>query len=335
MIGNVDCPDQVIDAVAFHRTDLDNAVLTAYPLDHHDKVRHSVFREMESSAPSLRPSGLGILQRLPTEMVLLILLRLDLRTALALSHTNRGTRQLLASLPEYRRLGEHALKPLWALYRTGLAPHVDIATLHSSLTVEKCANCSSFGDFLFLPTVSRCCFDCLGSAQSFHVLPQRRLHKAVASLYKQPEDISPALLTQPGYYTLMKKFKSMRRYLVSEPHALEILRSAGVVDMTVATREPYGHSIWRCMAATAFPHLDISTGKVQRGLTCRGCCVAMDAYPCFDNDYRQDQVYSRTAFLDHFKECQEAKDLWESTKNGTTVAKEHQFSCFRWNGVPR
>lgn len=154
---------------------MDCAVITAKP-GRHDNVRSSFFKVLGTPGSS----SLGRLQRLPLELNSLICLLLDVQFALKFNQVNRSTRAIIASIPQYRQLSEHALECLWALFRTGLAPHIGIFTLHSTLSTERCVICGSFGGFIFFPTAARCCFHCIESAPATKHIISKKITVLVA-----------------------------------------------------------------------------------------------------------------------------------------------------------
>jgi len=176
IISDNDDADAIVRVTSYHRRDFDQTVIRAEP-GQHDHVRSSLFKI--GSIPSAGNSSLGHLQCLPIEIISQIFLSLDVYSALRFSQANRRALEITASIPEARRLGEHAVECLWALFRTGLAPHTNVSILHSTLSVEYCALCGSFGDFFFLPTATRCCFHCLEAAPALQVVSLDALCRAL------------------------------------------------------------------------------------------------------------------------------------------------------------
>ncbi|KFH42040.1 Ankyrin-like protein [Hapsidospora chrysogenum ATCC 11550] len=113
-IFDSDESDAILRVTSYHRRDFDHAVVVAEP-GQHDHVC---------------TTGLGRLQCLPIELISYVVLSLDVCSALSFSQANRTAREVTASIPQLRRLGEHAVECLWALFRTGLARHTGISTLY-------------------------------------------------------------------------------------------------------------------------------------------------------------------------------------------------------------
>lgn len=309
--------DAILRVTSYHRRDLDCAVVIAKP-GQHDQVRLSLFKILGASGGL----GLGRLQRLPLELLSSIGLRLDVHSALAFSQANRSTREIIASIPQYRQLGKHAIEGLWALFRTGLARHIGISTLHSTLSTERCVICGSFGGFVFLPTAARCCFHCIESAPALRVVSLHSFCKASGLLAARLTMSHPVLLSLPGTYSSDETQQKRRRYLVSGYHAFELLATNGDKDPRAILDKLSGSRAWRCMASTRLPYVSLATGESQIGRSCKGCQIAMEANMCDENFSRRERVYSREGFLDHFRDCEEAKDLWRPSEGGTAAVEE-------------
>ena len=314
-------PDAILRVASYHRRDLDCAVIKANP-GQHDHVRLSFFKILGTS----RSSCLGRLQHLPLELISSICLWLDVHSALKFNQANRRTREIIASIPQYRQLGEHALECLWALFRTGLAPHIDISTLHSALATERCVICGSFGGFIFLPTAARCCFHCIESAPALRIVSLHSLCKASGVPAAWLKKSHLVLHSLPGTYSSETKQQRRRRYLVSGNHALEFLRTKEDEDPRTTLGKLPDSQALRCMASTWLPYVSPVTGESQLGRSCKGCQIAMETNMCDENFSRRERVYSREGFLDHFRNCEEAKKLWLSSEGGTAVVEEPEWT---------
>lgn len=313
--------DDILRVASYHRRDYDYAVIAANWAQH-DTVRLSLFQMVRTSGNS----GLGRLQRLPLELLSCICLSLDVQSAWHFHHTCRGARELMASIPQYRQVGEHAHACLWALLRSGLAPHIAISTLHSALSTELCLVCGSFGGFVFLPTAARCCLYCLESAPAFRIISLHSLCKAAGGLAAGLRKSYPVLRSIPGTYSSEAKRYVRRRYLVSGHHALAFPRQNEEEDARTMLETLPDSPALRCMAATRLPYVSRVTGAAQLGRCCKGCQIAMEANPCDENFSRRERLYSRDGFLDHFQDCEEAKALWLSSEGGIAVVTEPEWT---------
>ena len=75
------------------------------------------------------------------------------------------------------------------------------------------------------------------------------------------------------------------------------------------------------MGACALPYYDKRTDKVERGISCAGCQVAIEK-SALDTDGTEwifdarDTAYDQDGFLDHFRWCEQAQLLWRSSCEG-------------------
>lgn len=78
------------------------------------------------------------------------------------------------------------------------------------------------------------------------------------------------------------------------------------------------------MASTAFPWCDVDTTSVQRGVSCKGRQVRLEAS---SRDYDgRDRVFSEEGFLAHIVPCAGAQALWVKSEDGTRPVKEPKFA---------
>ena len=106
-------------------------------------------------------SPIGILDRLPPELLLAVLNLLDFQTIARLACVSHHVKKAVESLPAYRELMYHAPEALAALSQTGLIGLFSAASLRAALRSERCCTCREYGAYLFLPTCERCCWECL------------------------------------------------------------------------------------------------------------------------------------------------------------------------------
>lgn len=108
-----------------------------------------------------RISSLGVLDRLPPEIMSMILESLDLLSLAGFARVSHRANDVIHSLRQYQDLLAFAPQAIAALRRTGLIRVHSTAHLHDALRSQRCATCIEYGDFLFLPTGERCCWQCL------------------------------------------------------------------------------------------------------------------------------------------------------------------------------
>ena len=97
---------------------------------------------------------------------------------------------------------------------------------------------------------------------------------------------------------------------------------------------------FRYTATTALPFVNARSKVVEHGVSCKGCQVALERRSLrtpvnyynsrLDLYSRRNAVYSEEGFLEHFRYCEEAQALWESSARGTASIEEPEFT--RQNG---
>ncbi|KAI9788579.1 MAG: hypothetical protein M1816_006828 [Peltula sp. TS41687] len=165
-------------------------------------------------------STIGLLERLPLELVHATLNLLDFQSLSRLSRVSLRGEAVVSSLPAYRDLMEHAPHALTALGQTRLINVHSSAALRAALKSDQCVSCREYGAFLFLPTCERCCFVCLQRNQSLWVIPTALAGKCFRLTPKQLKSI-PILYSIPGVYWIGRRI-SQRRKLLSVKMAKEL-----------------------------------------------------------------------------------------------------------------
>lgn len=322
-ISTSDHDDAIIRVASYHRRDFNLAVIHSNT-SQLDSFGLSLFKSFSRNPVST----LGPLEALPLELLTTTCLLLDLQSAFCFSHVNSRAKEVIASIWEYRQIREHALQCLWAAFRTGMAPKFGVSALYTALVTKACSLCGAFGRFLFLPTATQCCLPCLESASEFALLSVAQACKATGRSRASLRRLMPILYTIPGTYGMSETNRKRRGYFVAKTHCSELLQKDGLEPLhTTTSPDPL---LVRYMASSSIPYLDVATGCVQTGLSCKGCQAALedDAIEIRSTvPFRlRDKVYSREGFLDHFRQCDGAKALWISSKGGTVPFKEPVFT---------
>ncbi|KAF7550070.1 hypothetical protein G7Z17_g5981 [Cylindrodendrum hubeiense] len=228
-------------------------------------VRSSVFKAF-GDCPD---EGLGALDVLPVEILSSVCLMLDIDAGFHFSQVSRRARAVVASIPEYRRLGDHALQSLCALLRTDIGHHVAISTLHSALVTQDCQSCGSFAGYIFLPTATRCCFPCIESAKGLSAAPLEKLSSESGLSVDQLKEAIPIFHTLPVLNRTASALRGGRRFLVAEQYCIRILRSIGHPEPTPCYFSQMHLPGFGYQASTALPTFDPKTGEIQTGVSYR------------------------------------------------------------------
>lgn len=330
--------DKVLDICAYHRRDFDLVLVRSRPHE-----TQTISERLLTAFETSPTSGLGVLDSLPTELLWIVLRNLDLLSYFRLRHVNRRARALATAVPEYRAVVRHGLEGLRGVLRAGLAQTFTIGDLYGPLVCEKCTLCSEFGGFLFLLTATRCCFACVKSSPDLRVIPPSSLSRFTKISPKRlHQALGPGLRTVPGVYSMEERRAKRPNSLVALEPAIARLQLLGLVDRSKAEAllERNEHPGQRFMASTSFPWYDPGSGRVERGVSCKGCQVRVEAQLVGSHD--RDHVFSRSGYLSHFETCAESQELWDQSRGGTRPFREPEFtrrcgyfSMLDSDGLPR
>lgn len=328
--------DAVLRVAAYNRIDFNFALIRS-PSREHRPIRTS----MAEAFPSSATANIGLLECLPTELVWKVCAALDVRSCFRLRQTNRRVRQYVSGTHEYRMVARHALESLRAVLRTGLSPRVTISALYQALCTRGCQICGAeFGGFLFLLTVTRCCFNCIELSSRLGVVSLAAVAEGAGVSRHTLQRRLPVLRTLPGTYTMERNTWKRRISAVSCDQAADALTMLGVSrDTAASVLSGVGEMrLGRYMASTPLPLFHRATAQVERGVCCKGCRIALEdklygqmVVQGLDDESedlwnRSEQVYSRQGYLNHFPTCPQSINLWRSSQGGTVAVDEPEFT---------
>jgi hypothetical protein len=200
------------------------------------------------------------------------------------------------------------------MHRTGLAKYLDIATLHETLTTKECFFCGSFGGFIFLVAAARCCFVCLSLQPACKIYTLRhlriRLGGSRPTAMRRRYRVFHCLPEACGFNETWGKLVG----LSANRFVRETSASAYMLEQFKHMDQDYRK--YRRSASARLPYLDMGTGEVQSGVSCKGCRmhVGEDHNGNEDKFSDRQKLYSRQELLQHFNGCNYAKELWASAK---------------------
>ena len=117
-----------------------------------------------------RPSSMGSLDALPTEIKHMILGMLDLRTISHIAQVSVHGRSLIETLPDYARLVQSAPYALTTLTQTRMLGVHPWSAYRSALRSGTCSFCPDYGAYLFILGCVRSCFNCLRQHPSLRTI---------------------------------------------------------------------------------------------------------------------------------------------------------------------
>jgi len=260
-----------------------------------------------------RVSSLGILHRLPVEIMSIILSMLDIQSIVRFASLSFQSKTFVQSHQAYRDLVIFAPHVLVALSRVGLLSLHSVSELYTALRAKQCATCTEYGAFLFLPTCERCCWQCLRDNPSFRMLLPMEAKKYFG-LSKQHLQQLHTLQVISGSYGIGASVAPNNRRLISakaakalglivhgsaERLAQAMERRCKSTRLIIKGRYLQGERAipstpgqdllfqpsqgnmptddFFGMASIPFPSLSKS-GEIEDGLWCRGCEVTTRQY---------------------------------------------------------
>ncbi|KAI0190383.1 hypothetical protein EV127DRAFT_90271 [Xylaria flabelliformis] len=208
-----DIPTNVLSRLSHRPTDLFYSMITI----------HNPPKPMEANLQN-RASSVGILDRLPAELLHEVLRSLDFQSTIRFSRVSIQGKNILCSLPAYRDVMKYAPNALAALSEMKLLHLHSASELHNALRNERCATCPEYGAYLFLPTCERCCWQCLRSNPTRWVVSPTAAAETFALSPKMVEQL-PVMLSIPGKYGVFCDPEEKIYYLVSVSAAKELAMS--------------------------------------------------------------------------------------------------------------
>lgn len=312
--------DAVVRVCSYHRIDFDLIMVRSRP-----NVTEAVQDSLQTTFDIPPQSGLGDLDCLPAELMTMVLKNLDILSYFRFRRVNRYARILSTSPREYQLVAKYGVEGLRALLRSDCARRFTIMDLYRLLTTPSCALCGKFGGFLFLLTATRCCFTCLHSSPSLSVISTTVFaRKAGIPTHKLSVSYGSTLRTVSGHYSILGTRARRPKKLILKAEAIAALDSQGVlkeysIGNLLRQDEKYEQ---RFMGATSFPWYDTSNGKVEYGISCKGCHVPDSTrHRGYDYGY----TFSTAGFLSHFATCVEARDIWAKSKEVTVPVQDSAF----------
>ena len=305
-------PETLLSLLSYRPCELLNAMITftSFP-NSQNLTTTEAHSTLSNHVRTDRVSSLGILDRLPPELMSMILHTLDVQSIARFASVSFRGNTFVQSQRAYQDLVTFAPHALLALGRVGLIGLHSIAELHNALQTERCTICIEYGAFLFLPTCERCCWECLRYNPSFRMLLPKEAKRYFGLSERHLKQL-PTLEVIPGKYGISAKPTPGHCRLVSVKAAralgLQVQGSAEGLAQALAKRckstrtlitgryfqnEPavsHGQDLlllpsqgniptndFLGMASIPFPSLSKS-GRIENGLWCRGCQVTLRRY---------------------------------------------------------
>ena len=167
--------------------------------------------------------------KLPIEILLMVLLAMPYEGLVAFMAVNSAAFNVVTNIPEFRILTKYGRNVLRMLSKVHLHNCFSIADVCEVFTSPSCSCCVSFGGYVFLPGLVRCCQSCAES--DYRLIPisesvaQKEIRLAGFNLTPQMLADLPVMTTIPGRYApssstpLDRTRYKKQRHLLSRPLA--------------------------------------------------------------------------------------------------------------------
>lgn len=131
------------------------------------KARH-VLRPLDGNRHGL---SLGYLERLPMELLFGIFSYLTIPELQSFKATNSRGHLMAWSDTRHSSIVTYAPNLIAALYATGLQSAFTLGRIHTAFARSTCTICNSFGGYIFLPGLQRCCQRCASCETELQPIP--------------------------------------------------------------------------------------------------------------------------------------------------------------------
>lgn len=202
----------------------DNNLEQACPLDN---GRHVIDQDHD----------LGVLEKLPLELLHSILVGIDIRSLTDFRRVNKRAMQVVDSISAYQSILRHSPASIRGILSTGIGSHISCQRLIDALNEPRCESCGDFGGYIYLLTCRRVCFLCFYEKQDYFPL----LISEAERKYGVPRRLLtslPSVRSIPGRYAPNKYSCKTRLTLIHSEAAhcmgLEHHGSTQVMEQFVA-----------------------------------------------------------------------------------------------------
>lgn len=253
--------DAVISVIRFHHKS--KPLEMCFPQPDHDR-----FQSLILTAPGLftgPASGVGDLNKLPNEVLNEVCRNLDIKSCLSFRRTCRLSWLLTSSMIEYRAIVKGGMNYLIGVIRTGMWRSVTFVDLFRAMCTRNCEVCGNVGDLVYVPTVTRCCLQCLQHHADFRTVTMASFARAANLTDTEVQQSVSVLQAFTGWY--------MRVKMVSFAQAVRVLNQSPDLDVGHGFRNSNTilQTKTRNLAAAPLPFFDRTIGRPVEKLRCKGC----------------------------------------------------------------
>ncbi|KAF4124977.1 hypothetical protein GMORB2_3816 [Geosmithia morbida] len=298
-------------------------------------------------------ADLGELDRLPDELLTMVMGWMPVQTFLRFRQVNRRAHSLAGRSPPLRRVATYGFGGLRAVVAIGMGLTLTVGDLDRALARSDCVNCGGFGHFLFIPTVQRACFNCLRTHPDFRVEALSRFARSVrSSVARLRRLLGQFPLPVAGPYNDAEPHRRAAALLKSIVPVnwarAELYRLGALRSPPPGYEHPKEALCRRFMVSVTYPHYTSSTLNqrgtphladmpdhfapliqtylpAQYGICCKGCTLkALCSSSTFVRAY-MDVTYTVPGYLRHAAQCEWARGVWDISEGGTLDVGHHPF----------
>lgn len=286
-------------------------------------------------------ASLGLLDLLPLEIIHIILESLDYKSLGNVRLVNIRGRYIVQHVPAYQNTATYCHAALRGLAAMNLLGECCANYLYSVACDDRCVGCGAFGSFFNLSKRRRCCISCITDISGDLGMVSTKKAAFLYGLTNKAMKQLTKVLAVPGNYTMHLSTTPDRNILheiVNRRDASDLAaqlgskgalakvaartttaRSASYTERRMERFEPdrSWRGMYTYMTSTPFPYLNLPRRRVENGLWCHGCQFNFYFNRPKQGIDRSDRIeqarksYSEDEFLDHFKDCETARMLWE------------------------
>lgn len=318
--------DAIIRTTAYHRKDFSLSVIW-YSRREHSDIHPSIATSLQRASSV----GLGSLDQLPLELLFDTLCRLDNYSLFKFRQLNLRSRQMVDSLSQYHRIVSHGLNLFCALLRTQIAIDITLLDFYEALCTKACTLCGEFGGFISILAWKRCCFRCLQESSETQVRTLASVRKWLRVTKTELGQLR-SFKSLPGIYSMGESVQNAHIALVSLHQASFTCKRESLALQQVQPGRSDRNQKFNFMGSCALPYYDKQTGRVEHGISCAGCQLAIEKDIISTGGTKwgyeaRDKVYAQDGFLDHFRWCGQAQLLWRSSDKGKMEPPELPVSA--------
>ena len=170
---------------------------------------------------NLNVSSLGCLHQLPTEILHMIFVDVDLESLTTMRRVSHGVRNTIDSIWQYQSIIHHAPNSIRAALSIHVVSLVSCRRLYEELCSYECATCGRFGPYLYLLNFTRACYICLTENPRFLPITPAHARKSFGISTKNTNNL-PTALSIPGSFSNIPKIRRGRISLVDRVHSKEV-----------------------------------------------------------------------------------------------------------------